>query len=358
MKREILLQLGNPVGDGHPTFITFEAGPTIDGVENALALVDLAKRAGGDAIKFQFVDPDRLVPDRGITLDYDVLNKDGSVETLTEPVYDILSRRVLTDDEWGDVANHATSLGILMFATAEFEDQIDTIRALEFDSIKIASTDVNHLPLIRYAAETGLVIQLDTGNSTLGEIEAAIDTLMQTGNRKIIIHNVPSGYPAHLASINLNLITTLRLMFCEFPIAFSDHTPGWNMDIAAVALGANMVEKTITLDRTTRSPEHMMSVDPMTAAEFVSDIRAMEVAMGSFRRVISRKEKVNRMMRRRSAVLNQNVSSGTKLTDKMIIWQRPEMIGSVTPDMADEVWGKCLLKNVNRGEILMKGDLS
>ena len=127
--------------------------------------------------------------------------------------------------------------------------------------------------LIRLAARTGLCLQLDTGNSNLGEIEDAVDVIRSEGNDNIIIHQCPSGYPAHLDSINVRIIQTMRQMF-PFPIAFSDHTPGATMDIAAVAVGANLVEKTITLDRTTRSIEHIMSLEPQDMAAFVQSIAA------------------------------------------------------------------------------------
>ena len=131
---------------------------------------------------------------------------------------------------------------LAFFATVGFEEDIELLVKLGCDSIKIASADVNHFPLIRQAARTGMCIQIDTGNATLGEVEAAIDIIQTEGNDGIIIHHCPSGYPAHLESINLNIIPSLKRLF-PFPIAFSDHTPGWEMDIAAIALGANLLER-------------------------------------------------------------------------------------------------------------------
>jgi sialic acid synthase SpsE len=235
------------VGDGEPCFITFEAGPTHNGVESAKHLVSLAAKAGADAIKFQIIDPDRLVADKKQLFSYEILTDRGTGETLTisEPLYDILCRRTLDPEEWKDLKAHSDSMGLAFFATVGFEDEIELLEELECDSIKIASADVNHWPLIQRAARTGMCIQLDTGNATMGEIEEAVGIIVSEGNKNIIIHNCPSGYPARLESINLNLILTLKQIF-PYPVGFSDHTPGWEMDVAAVAVGANLLEKTIT----------------------------------------------------------------------------------------------------------------
>src|SRR5579871_6462883 len=256
------------IGEGMPVFIVFEAGPTHNGLESAKALVTHAARAGAHAVKFQLVDPDRLMADRKQLFSYDVLvdRKTGATETVEEPLYDILMRRTLTKDEWRELKAHSDREGVAFFSTVVFEDEIDLLVELNCHSIKIASGDVNHFPLIRRAARAGMCIQIDTGNSNLGEIERAVDIIRSEGNENIIIHQCPSGYPAHLDSINLRIIQTLRQMF-PYPIAFSDHTPGATMDIAAVAIGASLVEKTITLDRTTRSIEHIMSLEPQRSEE-------------------------------------------------------------------------------------------
>ena len=184
--------------------------------------------------------------------------------------------------------------------------------AIGCQSVKIASADLNHYPLLRKVARTGLNIQLDTGNGSLGEMEAAVDIIRREGNENIIIHHCPSGYPARLQSINLRVITTLRQMF-PYPIAYSDHTPGWDMDIAAVTLGASLVEKTITLDRTTRSVEHIMSLEPPQMREFIKAIRDLEIALGSPRRVMHADEIKKRQANRRSMYLKAAAKAGTRL---------------------------------------------
>ena len=315
---------GKKIGDKEPCFITFEAGPTHNGLESAIRLVTYAADAGADAIKFQILDPDRLVADKKQLFSYEVLidAATGKTETVAEPLYDILCRRALTQEEWKKLKRHSESLGLAFFATVGFDDEIELLQELKCDSIKIASADVNHWPLIRKAARTGMYIQLDTGNASIGEIEEAVDIIVSEGNTNIIIHNCPSGYPARLESINLNLIPMLKQLF-RYPVGFSDHTPGWDMDIAAVALGANLVEKTITEDRTTRSVEHIMSLDPSDMHAFVQKIRELEIALGSSRRILHPAEIAKRKAIRRSAFLKMPVSEGQPVKTAQIEFKRP-----------------------------------
>lgn len=344
------------VGDGAPTFVVFEAGPTHDGLASAKALATHAARAGAHAIKFQLVDPDRLVADRKQLFSYEVLvdRATGATEKVEEPLYDILVRRVLTRDQWRDVKAHCDREGLAFFATVTFEDEIDLLAELGCHSIKIASGDVNHFPLIRLAARTGMCLQLDTGNSTLGEVEAAVDVIRAEGNESIIIHQCPSGYPAHLDSINLRIIPTLREMF-PYPIAFSDHTPGATMDIAAVAIGANLVEKTISLDRTTRSVEHIMSLEPTEMAEFVKTIAELERAMGMPRRILHDAERKRRLAIRRSVFLDGPAKTGQALQQAKVIFRRPGH--GVTPDLFETLTEARFKRDLPRGHMLTLADL-
>lgn len=344
------------VGESAPCFITYEAGPTHAGLESARQLVRHAAEAGADAVKFQIVDPDRLVADRKLPFSYDVLVNaaTGQTETVTEPLYDILCRRTLSVGEWRELKAYSDSLKLAFFCTALFDDEIDFLVSIGTQSVKIASADLNHYPLLRKVARTGLNIQLDTGNGSLGEMEAAVDIIRQEGNENIIIHHCPSGYPARLQSINLRVITTLRQMF-PYPIAYSDHTPGWDMDIAAVTLGASLVEKTITLDRTTRSVEHIMSLEPDQMSEFIRAIRDLEIALGNPRRVMHAEEVKKRQANRRSMYLKSAAKAGTRLADAAIDFRRPGF--GLGPEMFDALAGQTLKTDLPAGHLLALTDL-
>ncbi|WP_424096622.1 N-acetylneuraminate synthase family protein [Moorena producens] len=345
------------VGDGHPCFITFEAGPTHDGLESACQLVSLAAEAGADAIKFQILDPDRLVADKQQLLSFEILinRETGETKTVEEPLYDIFKRRFLTPEEWLQVKAHSDSVGLAFFATVGFEDELDLLVEINCDSVKIASTDINHWPLIRRVAQTGMCIQLDTGNASLGEIEQAVDLVRAEGNERIIIHQCPSGYPARLPSINLKIIQTLRQMF-PYPVAYSDHTPGADMDIAAVAMGANLVEKTITVDRTIPRVEHIFSLEPQDMGGFIQKIRDLEMALGSPRRILHPEEVVKRNRFRRSAFLKEAASAGTLLSDLKVEFRRPG--DGIQPDQFEQIQKASINKDLPPGYKLQFEDCS
>jgi N,N'-diacetyllegionaminate synthase len=344
------------VGDGAPCFITFEAGATHSGLESAKRLVNLAAGAGGDAVKFQIFDPDRLVADKKLLFSYEVLvdRETGKTEQVTEPLYDILCRRYLTEAEWREVKQLSDAKQLAFFATVGFAEDIELLVKLGCDSVKIASADVNHFPLLRQAARTGMCLQMDTGNATLGEIEAAIDVIRAEGNDNVIIHHCPSGYPARLESINLNIIPSLKRLF-PFPIAFSDHTPGWEMDIAAVALGANLLEKTITENRLTRSVEHIFSLESQDMPKFVNQIRQLETALGSTRRVLHPAEREKRNSVRRSVYLGEPVRKGQKLAAAAVEFRRPGF--GIGPDQYESLLDFTFRRDLPAGHQLSFGDI-
>lgn len=339
------------IGDNSPCYITFEIGPTHNGVESAKRLIKHAVEAGADAVKFQIFDPDRLVADKKQLFSYGVLKnrETGEVETVEEPLYDILKRRYLTNEQWKEVKSYSDELDIAFFATVGFDEDVDLLEELGCDSIKIASADVNHFPLLRKVARTGMCIQLDTGMSSLDEIKSAVEVIESEGNINIIIHQCPSGYPAHLESINLNIIPTLKQMF-PYPIAFSDHSPGAEMDIAAVALGANLVEKTITEDRMTRSVEHVMSIEPHEMKQFIETIRNVEIGLGVDQRNLHEEEIKKRDSIRRSVFLKSDAKSGQKLSECNVEFRRPGF--GISPDRYEEMQDEIIQCNVPAGEML------
>lgn len=352
------VKFGNKiVGDGQPCFITFEIGPTHEGVDSAKRLIKYAADAGADAVKVQIFDPDRLIADRNQLFSYNIL-KDrttGETETIEEPLYDILLRRYLTTDQWIDIKKYSDELGMAFFSTVGFNEDIELIEKLGCHSIKIASADVNHFSLLRRAAKSGLCLQLDTGMATLGEVEQAVDIIRSEGNENIVIHQCPSGYPARVDSINLRMIETLKKMF-PYPAAFSDHTPGSDMDVAAVAIGANMVEKTITEDRTTRSVEHIMSIEPNDMKRFVKTIKEVELALGTGRRVMSQIETKKRDLVRRSIFLTQPAKLGVRLDECKFEFKRPGL--GISPSLFETLSGAKLNRNLPSGSMVRLSDLN
>lgn len=345
------------IGDGNKTFIVFEAGPTHTGLESAKKLVDLAVNANADGIKFQMMDVDRLMGDKNYLFSYKVLTDKitGDTKTVEEPLYDILKRRELNRDKWRDLKSYCDKKKIIFFSTASFTDEVDfLVDELKAPSIKINSGDVNYLSFIKYTAERDVNIQIDTGNSEIWEIERAVNVIEDAGNNNIIIHHCPSGYPAYLESIHLNMIKTLKTMF-DYPIAFSDHTPGGIMDIAAVSLGANLIEKTITLDRTSKSCEHMFSLEAPEAKEFVINMHDLEKALGSNRRKLTQKAREGQLKGRRSAFLLTSLKKGEKITKDAIEFRRPGY--GILADEEKFIIGRSVNKDLDRGHMMLWEDL-
>ena len=346
------------LGDEKPTFITFEIGPTHNGVESAKRLIKHSVDSGANAVKFQIFDPDKLVADKKQLFSYEILidKKTGEKKTVEEPLYDILKRRCLNIEEWKEIKDYCDKVGIAFFSTVGFEEDIELLEGIGCDSIKIASADINHFPLIRRAAESGMSIQLDTGMSTIDEVKKAIAIIEETGNKNIIIHQCPSGYPAYLESINLNIIPILKKEL-NYPIAFSDHSAGRDMNIAAVTLGANLIEKTISEDRTYPSVEHIMSIEPDEMKLFVQAIRDLEASMGSGVREMDEQEKGKRDAIRRSAYTIEDVKKGTLLSKVKVEFRRPGF--HIQPDEYEKLLiNKSIVKNnINKDQPIKYGDI-
>ncbi len=350
---------GKVLGAGQPVFIVFEAGPTHDGLEAACRLIDVAADAGADAVKFQIVDADSLVPDRNLQFSYQYLcdRQTGQLETVSESLWEILKRRELSYEEWDQVIAHCRKRNIAFFSTATNAAELDYLASKGVETVKICSGDITYHHLLRLAAKQSWSVQVDTGGATLAEVEQGIEVLERAGCENIIINHCPSGYPARLESINLRVLSTLQYMYPQYVVAFSDHTQGRDMDVAAVALGAHMIEKTITLDRTIKSPEHVMSLEPHEAKAFVQAVRDVETGMGTPRRLMADAERKSREIARRSLYAARSLEIGTILSASDISYARPGGVG-ISAEMDSMVLGKEIKKNVNEGAPLAFADFA
>ncbi len=346
-----------PIGDGFPVCIVFEAGATHYGLESALALVDMAVESKADAVKFQMVNVERLIPDASVMFEYQWLADKATkrVETITESLKEILKRRELKRAEWSKLIGYCKKRGILFFSTATHADEMAFLAENGADCIKIASADITFHHLLREAARYPWIVQIDTGNATIGEVEQAVDVLESAGTSRIIINHCPSGYPARLDAINLRVIQTLKTMF-PYPVAFSDHSPGHDMDIAAIALGANMLEKTITLDKGIRSPEHIMSLEPQEGADFVRTVRQVEQALGKGRRPKTPEMVKSTLRGRRSIVAARDLAKGTVIAQEDLAYTRPGT--GIQAQFDPLVLGRTLRHPIKAGQQLAWADLA
>jgi N,N'-diacetyllegionaminate synthase len=343
------------IGENKPVFITFEAGPTHNGIESAKKMLIAAAEVGANAIKFQKVDPDRSCPDKKLLFEYDVLidKATGQSEKIKEPLYDILTRRYLTELQFKELANLANRLGIEIFSTVQFPEDIKFFKDLNFKTIKIASTNLTNYQLIKVAAKSGMMIQLDTGMSQISDIEKTIDFFKSEGGCDFIIHNCPSGYPAKIDSINLNMIPMLKSLF-GMPVAYSDHTDGNIMDIAAISKGANLIEKTITEDRLQQSVEHIMSIELTELSKFIKTIREVEKAFGSTRRVLNKNETIQKNKIKRSIFLIKDKLKGSYVLDEDVEMKMDP--NGISYPIFNELKRYPLLRNCKKNEKLTYKD--
>jgi N,N'-diacetyllegionaminate synthase len=325
--------------------VVFEAGPTHSGLDEALKLVEVAAESKVDAIKFQLIDADRLVADREKLIGFQVL-ENGKMAHRAESLHAVLKRRELLRNEWKTLRNAAEDKGLAFYCTATYEDEFDfLIGDLRVDAVKVASADIDNLPLLRYLATQDTEVHIDTGSANIWEVDRAVELMGEC-----VIHHVPSGYPAHLPSIHLNVIKTLKLMYPEHLIGFSDHSPGWDMDIAAVSLGAGLVEKTITLDRKRQEIEHSFSLEPEDAKGFVQRIRDLETALGSTRRTIPHTVLATRKGYRRSVYLTKHIPAGHVIFSDALELRRPGFDG-IPPEALPIVEGRAAKRDLAPGPL-------
>jgi N,N'-diacetyllegionaminate synthase len=266
---------GRKIGYGNPCFIVAEAGVNHNGdLRLAKRLVEAAQQAGADAVKFQTWMTEKLVVSDAQMAEYQKQNlgKEGSQ-------FEMLKQLELSYGQFQELKSFADQRNFLFFSTPDEEDSADFLEQLGVMLFKIGSGEVTNLPFLRHVALKGKPIILSTGMSTLGEVEAAVQTIEETGNRQLILLQCVSSYPAEPADCNLRAMDTLAAAFGHL-VGFSDHTLGVEVAVAAVARGACVVEKHLTLDKTLPGPDHRASLDPGEFAAMVRAIHLVESALG------------------------------------------------------------------------------
>jgi sialic acid synthase SpsE len=270
------IKIGNRfVGEGEPCYIVAEVGLNHNGeLEIAKKLIDVAAKAEVDAVKFQRRNIDKLLTKEMINKPYSSPNSFGNT-------YGEHRRNLeLSDDDWYQLAEYSEKLGLAFLASAWDIDSADFLEKLGVPAYKIASADVTNLPLLEHIAKKKKPVILSTGMSTIDEIDEAVETIEEYTNGLIILHCI-SAYPFDDQYANLNVIKTLKERYM-YPIGYSGHEKsGHVITLGAVALGACLVERHFTLDRTMRGPDHAASLEPYGLSTLVESIRKQEKALGN-----------------------------------------------------------------------------
>jgi N-acetylneuraminate synthase len=316
-----------------PCFIIAEAGVNHNGsIELAYQLVDEAIKAGADAVKFQTFFADALASDTAPKADYQ-LRSTGAEESQLE----MLKRLQLSKEDHERLIAYCRTRGILFISSPFDHDSVDLLDSLEIPLFKIPSGEITNTPLIRHIARKKKPMIVSTGMSRLGEIEEAVNTIQSEGNEKIILLHCVSTYPAEAKDINLRSMQTLAKAF-QLPVGFSDHTLGIEVALAAVALGACVIEKHFTVDRNLPGPDHLASLESDELRNLVDAVRNVESALGQWQKLPADCELNTAAVARKSIVAANDIPEGTTLTEENLSIRRPGT--GLPPSLFDHMIGR------------------
>ena len=339
------------IGNAEPCFTIAEAGANHDGsLENAFKLIDAAKNANVDCIKFQTYKASKLV-----TKTAPKYWKHGEP---TETQFDVFKKLdSFENDDWKQIFDYAKKRNILCFSTPFDNDSVELLYSLGTPAFKIASADITHLPLIELIASKQLPIFISTGMASENEILDAINTIENQGNDKIIIMHCITSYPTNPEDANLQMISSLKKQFPKYIIGFSDHTIGTTIALCSTFYGAKCIEKHFTYDKKlTTSPDHRLSLDVSDFQKLVSDLRLSEISRGSSIRENFTSESEAVKFARRSLVSKIKIPRGTIITKDMLDVKRPGT--GILPKFFSKIIGYKAQRDIDEDTTLQWNDIS
>ncbi len=330
------------------TLIIAEAGVNHNGdMELAKKLIDAAAQSGADMVKFQTFTAESLLTTTVEKADYQIRNTNNS-----ESQHEMIRKLELSRSMHDELMVHCRSRNISFFSTAFDISSLNFLNELGLDRFKIPSGEITNLPYLRQIGSFGKPVLLSTGMATLGEIEAAIDVLEKSGIHRSIITvlHCCTDYPTPMEEVNLNAMLALSEAF-GVKIGYSDHTDGIEVPIAAVALGATVIEKHLTIDRTLPGPDHMASIEPNDFAKMVRSIRNIELAMGDGIKRPKAGETKNKPIARKSLVAKVAIKAGELFTPENVTAKRPGT--GISPMAWDHVMGRTALRDFSVDELIV-----
>jgi N,N'-diacetyllegionaminate synthase len=306
------------IGFDQPCFVIAEAGVNHNGdIGLACQLIDAARTAGADAVKFQTFTAERLVSASAPKAEY---QKQRSGDSQSQ--YEMLKQLELSADDFRLLQQYCQQRDILFLSSPFDEESVDLLEALDMAAYKVPSGEITNTPLLKYIAATRKPVLMSTGMAYLGEVETAMQMLYANGAQDIALFHCVSNYPANPDEINLRAMETLRHAF-RVPVGYSDHTNGSEIPLAAVALGAKVLEKHFTLDRTLPGPDHQASLEPSELVALVRGVRMIEAALGDGRKRPVVSETAIAAVARKSYVAAVDLPEGATLTDGNLVLKRP-----------------------------------
>lgn len=329
------------------TLIIAEAGVNHNGdIELAKKLIDVAAEAGADLVKFQTFSADRLVTPGAQRADYQARNMGGR-----ESQFEMLRRLELSVEAHHELMAHCLLREITFFSTGFDSDSVDFLASLGQDKFKIPSGEITNLPYLRNIGRYGREIILSTGMSTMGDIEAAIEELEKIGisRNMITVLHCTTEYPTAMNDVNLRAMQTIAQAF-NVKVGYSDHTPGIEVAVAAVALGASVIEKHFTLDRDLPGPDHKASLEPVELGVMVASIRNIESALGDGVKCPTACEIKNRSIVRKSLVAASQIMAGEVFDQRNLTVKRPGT--GISPMLFDSYLGRVATRDYKVNELI------
>ena len=329
------------------TIIIAEAGVNHGGsLDMARRLIDEAAKAGADIVKFQTFRADDLILKDVDKADYQKKCTDPS-----ESQYDMLKKLELDREAHLGLIRHCKDMGIEFLSTPFDHKSIDMLAEFKRELFKIPSGEITNLPYLRHIGRVAKDIILSTGMANLGEIECALEVLQQVGTSKerITILHCNSEYPTPMEDVNLKAMLTIQNAF-GVKVGYSDHTLGIEVPIAAVALGATIIEKHFTLDQTLPGPDHRISLEPEQLKAMVKAIRNIELALGVGMKCASPSELKNRSIVRKSIVALRDIQKGELMTEENVTVKRPGT--GISPMRWDELMGYIAPRDFKANEMI------
>ncbi|MCX7835704.1 MAG: N-acetylneuraminate synthase [bacterium] len=339
------------IDKNHPCFIIAEAGVNHNGnPELAFQLIDIAAEAGVNAVKFQTFRAEDLAD---VNAPKAVYQQETVGETINQ--LEMLKQLELPLPIYFQLKEYAEKKG-LVFLSSPFEEKSADflVNELKVAAIKVPSGELTNFPFLIHLAKMGLPLIVSTGMATLEEVRRSVQIIFQNGNPPLALLHCTSSYPAPYDSINLRAMLTLEKEF-QIPIGFSDHTEGIHIPIAAVALGACIIEKHFTIDRNLPGPDHKASLSPIELKAMVQGIRSVEIALGDGIKRPHAIEKDVTEVARKSLFTSKPLKKGSTITSDCLIARRPGT--GIPPSELQSIVGKRILRDLPMGSMLRYEDL-
>lgn len=333
------------IGDNQPCYIIAEVGSNFDGsIERAKKLIELAKDCGADAVKFQCFTTDKIISKEGFRG-----LKTGFQATWKKPVYEIYKNAEFPREWHDELFVYATKKKIHFLSTPYDKEAVDILAELGVPAFKIGSGDITWHEMLAYIAKKGKPIILGTGASTIAEIDEAIKVIRKEGNEEIILLQCVTNYPSHFESANIRAMKAMGEIF-DVLVGYSDHTQGCVVPLGSIALGACVIEKHFTDDKTREGPDHPFAMDGKEFKDMVTQIRILEKSLGSPVKDLYEEEKETSILQRRCLRAARDLVKGSKITEDMIDVLRPLAKDSLDSKYKAVILGLKLKVDMTKGK--------